>query len=68
MEDDDFPQQVEESDVSMSSTARGGRKTGAKGKTAAAPKRAATEKTAAAKKGKQATPLVSTVENLSRNS
>ncbi|KAI5451646.1 meiotic recombination [Naganishia albida] len=57
LEDDDFPQQVEESDVSMSSTARGGRKTGAKGKTAAAPKRAATQKTAAAKKGKQATPL-----------
>jgi double-strand break repair protein MRE11 len=66
VEDDDFPPQVEESDVSMSSTARGGRKTAAKGKAAAPAKKATTQKTAAAKRGKQATPLVSNVQHLVR--
>jgi hypothetical protein len=60
VDEDDFPQQVEDSDVSMSSTAKGGRKTAAKGKSTTAAKKATTQKkpAAAARGGKKATPLV----------
>ncbi|KAJ9119094.1 hypothetical protein QFC22_003585 [Naganishia vaughanmartiniae] len=59
IEEDDFPQQVEDSDVSMSSTTRGGRKTATKGKSTTTAKTAATQKKAAApaRGGKKAAPL-----------
>jgi hypothetical protein len=56
VDEDDFPEQVEESDVSMSSTARG-KKAAGKSKTSAPAKKATTQKKAAPKK-KQAQPLV----------
>jgi hypothetical protein len=65
VDEDDFPQQVEDSDVSMSSTAKGGRKPAAKGKSTTTAKKTTTQKKAAApaRGGKKAVPLVSVKPN-----
>ena len=58
VDDDDFPDQVEESDVSMSSTARG-KKSASKSKASAPAMKAAAPRKTTAARGKQTQPLVS---------
>lgn len=60
VDEDDFPQQVEDSDVSMSSTAKGGRKTAVRGKSTTTAKKVTTQKKAGApvRGGRKAAPLV----------